>query len=516
MHRETRLAKPEAMEPLDLGGPRSRISLRHLAYLAVAVLLAGGVFAMTWLLLTTTRSADRLALHHEQALVREALKHELALLARDQTFLSVSDRTVEAVRAARLAPAEASDIARRMWLDYDHDWTLLLDAGDAPLLVAAEDEVVPPAAADPVLAVARDLVDRARAGYAAVRRPAAEGYRVRYVDKGELAPIYATDVRAVSGIPALVGAMAVVPDTDAVTLPDGPPGVVVSVRLIEPRLLAGIADTFLLDGFRYTADAAPSSAHVPVAIDGAPPIGAFAWTSAAPGSAIRVAVGPLAAGLMIAFLALGWAAARKLAERSRALEESERRNRHMALHDSLTGLGNRVYFGEKLDAALAACHARPCAVLAIDLDRFKAVNDSFGHDAGDMVIRTVARRLQQALSGSGLVARTGGDEFLALVTETVEESHIRWLCDTIIEEATKPIPVGGGIARIGASIGWALAPRNGDTASMVLRMADQSLYRAKEAGRNMAVFIEDLYREQAGTRNAEPVLRPPASGRRSA
>ncbi len=121
----------------------------------------------------------------------------------------------------------------------------------------------------------------------------------------------------------------------------------------------------------------------------------------------------------------------------------------------------------------------------------------FSRPTGDLVIRAVGTRLLNLIGDIGLVSRVGGDEFLALITGNVEESQIRWLCDTIVEELAQPISVGGGIARIGASIGWALAPRNGDTASMLLRMADQSLYNAKENGRNCAVFIEDLYQQDA-------------------
>lgn len=495
MYRQTRLNKPEDPLHFDPGGPKQRLRLRHVAYLTISVLLAGGMFAMAYLLLSTTHSANELALRHEKALVSEGLKHRLALLARHQTFLAVNDKTAREVRDDTIDPQFAADIARQMWLDFDHDWTLIIDSKNKPLMVAAEDEVVPLEAGGEVLDATLDLIAKARVGYFAVRRPAVEGFRVKYVDKGELAPIYATDVRDVAGKPALVSAMVIVPETDALTIPDGAPGVFLSVRLIEPEFLASVGETLLLENFRYSATSEAGPAQVPVAVNGEPPIGFFEWTSAAPGTAIRIAIGPIAALLISAFLTIGYASARKLATKSRALEESEARNRYLALHDSLTGLGNRTYFGDLLEDAMERCSEQPCAVLAIDLDKFKQVNDTYGHDAGDMVIRMVARRLQETVGHNGTVARTGGDEFLALITKSVEESHLRWLCDTIIEEASKPIPVAGGMAHIGASIGWAIAPRHGDTASMILRLADESLYHAKENGRNCAVFVEDLVKE---------------------
>jgi len=503
MYRQTRLTKPEDMEPFDPGGTPPRFRLRHFVYLTVSVLLAGGIFAMAYLLATTTRSADDLALTHEKALVSEALKYQLELLARDQTFLAVNDRTVKEVGSGHIGKSFADTIAARTWLDFAHDWTLVIGPDNDLMMVAAEDEVVPAAGGREVLLAARDLVAKARQGYFSARRPAADGFRVRYVEKGALAPIYATDVREVAGRPALVSAMAIVPETDALTLPDGAPGVMLSVRLIEPRLLASVGQTFLLDDFRYASSPQSAFANVPVTVNGDAPIGYFEWISAAPGTAIRYAIGPIASAIILAFILIGCFSGRKLAEKSKALEDSEARNRYLALHDTLTGLGNRTYFGDALDAAMEKCETAPCAVLAIDLDRFKQVNDTFGHDAGDMVIRNVARRLKETVAGSGLVARTGGDEFLALITGNVDESHLRWLCDTIIEEASKPIPVAGGMAHIGVSIGWAIAPKNGDTASLVLCLADQSLYHAKENGRNIAVFVEDLFREDTAVREQE-------------
>ena len=500
MYRQTRLTKPEDMEPFDPGGKPPRFRLRHFVYLTVSILLAGGIIAMAYLLATTTQSADDLALTHEKALVNEALKHQLDLLARDQTFLAVNDRTVKEVESGHIGKTLADTIAAQTWLDFDHDWTLVIGPDNDLMMVAAEDEVVPPSGGREVLLAARDLVTQARQGYFSVRRPAAEGFRVRYVEKGQLAPIYATDVREVAGKPALVSAMAIVPETDALTLPDGAPGVLLSVRLIETRLLASVSQTFLLEDFRYSSSKQSTAANVPVTVNDDAPIGYFEWISAAPGTAIRYAIGPIATAIILAFLLIGYVSARKLAEKSKALEDSEARNRYLALHDTLTGLGNRTYFGDLLDAAMDKCETTPCAVLAIDLDRFKQVNDTFGHDAGDMVIRNVARRLKEVIAGSGIVARTGGDEFLALITGNVDESHLRWLCDTIIEEASKPIPVASGLAHIGVSIGWAIAPKNGDTASLVLCLADQSLYHAKENGRNMAVFVEDLFREDMDAR----------------
>lgn len=477
-----------------------RVRLRHLAYASISMLLAGGVFAMAYLFLSTTHSADQLALRHERALVTEALEHSLELEARHQTFIAVNDKTAREVQIDdRIDDEFAHEIARQMWLDFHHDWTLIVDGKNDLILVAAEDEIVPPIAGQEILDATRDLVAKARIGYQAVRRPAAEGFKVKYVEKGELAPIYATDVRDVAGKPGLVSAMAIVPESDDLALPDGPPGVIVSVALIEEAFLSEIGETLLLQDFIYVAGEDHHEASVPVAVHGHKPIGYFEWTSEAPGSKIRNAIGPIAAILVLMFVAIGAFFARKLAQKSRALEDSESLNRRMATHDLMTGLANRPHFHNAFERAIAQCHTTPCAVMAIDLDRFKAVNDTFGHEAGDMVIRQAAHRLRTVLSKHALIARTGGDEFMALLTGPVDENRMRWLCDTLIEAIAQPIPVSGGLAQIGVSIGWATAPKHADTASHLLALADQALYCAKENGRNMAVCIEDLYRRQQPT-----------------
>ncbi|NVK33190.1 MAG: diguanylate cyclase [Rhodobacteraceae bacterium] len=493
MYRQTRLSRDEDMPAFSPGSSSARLRLRHVAYVCVILLLTFGISSMSYLLMTTTKSADELALKHEQALVNEGLKHRLALMARHQTFLAVNDQTVKEVLENTVNTNYGSEIAQQMWLDFDHDWTIIIGSDDTALLVAAEDEVVPASAGAETIAGASDLIADARAGYFRTRRPTSDGFRLRYIEKGELAPIYASDVREMNGHPALVSAMSIIPETNALSLPDTAPAVLLSVRYIETQFLASVGETLLLHDFRYSPGAIKGLANVPVEANGSPPVGYFEWQSSTPGTVIRNAVGPVTGLLILALILLGYGSGRKLAAKSKALEESEARNRFMALHDQLTGLGNRAYFGDALDLALQQLDKRPFAVLAIDLDRFKQVNDTFGHDAGDMVIRQVARSMNDIIGDDGIVARTGGDEFLALITSTDEESRLKWLCDSLIEAISKPIPVGGGVAHIGASIGCAVAPRHADSAAMVLRLADQSLYHAKENGRSMTVFVDDLF-----------------------
>lgn len=155
---------------------------------------------------------------------------------------------------------------------------------------------------------------------------------------------------------------------------------------------------------------------------------------------------------------------------------------HLAEHDVLTGLKNRVAFDERLVALETSAPAPQCltALLLFDLDGFKDVNDSFGHAAGDEVLRAVGRRLRKACIAEGFVARIGGDEFALLVDGSAETAER--LASGIVEEVSKPIKVAGREFRIGVSAGIARM-RPHEAASALYHRADTALYLAKAAGR---------------------------------
>ncbi|MEA1833509.1 EAL domain-containing protein [Methylobacterium durans] len=161
---------------------------------------------------------------------------------------------------------------------------------------------------------------------------------------------------------------------------------------------------------------------------------------------------------------------------------------HMAHHDALTGLPNRTAFGAHLERALSV--GGEIAVLCLDLDRFKAVNDTFGHAAGDALLRTVAERLRAVLCGSGMIARLGGDEFVIALDGPQGGHRVEALAERIIEAVGQSIDIDGHLADVGVSIGVAIGPRDGADPDTLFRNADIALYRAKAAGRNGYRFYE--------------------------
>jgi diguanylate cyclase (GGDEF)-like protein/PAS domain S-box-containing protein len=181
--------------------------------------------------------------------------------------------------------------------------------------------------------------------------------------------------------------------------------------------------------------------------------------------------------------------AKSLAEaRNRELEATRAKVEHNALHDFLTDLPNRRYLDEKL-AGLGSGADCGLAVLHIDLDRFKQINDTLGHQAGDFMLLHAARVLRENTGGGEFVARIGGDEFVILTDVEGGSDRLAGLADRIIRQMREPVHYGGITCRIGASIGIACDPRAEIDAKQLLLNADIALYRAKSRGRNRHEFF---------------------------
>ena len=159
---------------------------------------------------------------------------------------------------------------------------------------------------------------------------------------------------------------------------------------------------------------------------------------------------------------------------------------HSAMHDMLTGVANRAQFFDRLAAAPPdeRRHHANAAVLYLDLDAFKAVNDTHGHTAGDVVLQTVTNRMLTAVRAADLVARLGGDEFAVLCVDVGHADQATALADRLIAAVAEPIDIGGGTVHVGVSIGIALATDGATAATDLLEMADRALYEAKREGKS--------------------------------
>jgi diguanylate cyclase (GGDEF)-like protein/PAS domain S-box-containing protein len=167
--------------------------------------------------------------------------------------------------------------------------------------------------------------------------------------------------------------------------------------------------------------------------------------------------------------------------------EAEKLIRHMAWHDSLTGLANRNLLSERLDEALKLARRleKKVAVMILDLDKFKPVNDLHGHATGDKLLKVVAERLIKCAREVDTVARLGGDEFAIVFTNIEDDANIITIADRIIHSIQQPVEIDGNVIQIGTSIGISFFPGDSDTPTELIRMADVALYQAKEDGRRV-------------------------------
>ena len=182
--------------------------------------------------------------------------------------------------------------------------------------------------------------------------------------------------------------------------------------------------------------------------------------------------------------------------------ESERKIRQLAYSDGLTGLASRVYFHKHLEDVIKASHRRSerFALMFLDLDGFKDVNDSLGHDAGDMLLKVVAKRLQDLVRDTDFVARLGGDEFCIVVDNISDQYGSAYVAERCLQDMNEPINLGKQNIRPRCSIGIAYYPDDGEDSKSLLKAADSAMYAAKESGKHRYMYYQPEFTEKAEER----------------
>lgn len=452
------------------------VRLSSLIFAFAALLIVLFACAMVFVGLRSSGEADRQARASDLALFDNTLNSRFMLLARDQHALMTWKIYLDRQFPADKTRSHIEAMVSGLWYQFGHDRSLLIAPDNKLLAYAREGVVSRDATAIPVDDDLKQLVEKAIAQYRA--------------EPDALAgTLFEATFARIEDAPAMLSAMVLADPGDRQQIL----GVLVSVKFVDGDLLEYLNNQLSFNALNFNVHppADLPRPHRLVTSQSGEVLGAFLWADTYPGAAIWSVIWPviLLIGVTMALLAL--MAARKLGGMTNVVERSERRTRHMARHDSLTGLANRLHFGEELKAAID-CLPQPFAVIACDLDRFKAVNDTFGHAAGDVVIRTVAERMREAVGDAGLVSRTGGDEFIFLIRAFADALALAALGQQVIAAVSAPIVLEGGkTTDVGASLGIAQAPQCGDTAASIMRAADEALYEAKATGRGRLVFAGD-------------------------
>lgn len=285
----------------------------------------------------------------------------------------------------------------------------------------------------------------------------------------------------------------------------------VSLKFLDDGYLAGLAERNQLQGLHFsdgTPQAGTGARYLLIAQAGEA-VGYLNWIPSRPGAQMLRTIGPSTglAGLAISLLCLYmvrrlWNSSVNLSQSMLRLGASEAQAQHLAFHDVLTGLPNRALVEDRLTQALALAtrHDQRVALLLIDLDRFKTINDTHGHHAGDELIIAVAQRLSRIVRASDTVGRIGGDEFIVVMPDVDNIGQVHSLAQRIIDELSEPFTLFGSDIWSGASIGLALAPKDGVDRLELMRKADIALYEAKSGGRGTYRQFERAMDESVRTR----------------
>ncbi len=464
------------------------------------VLVAGG-FGLYW----TARQANEVSAERQTRIARSSIADTLEDLALQQ-------------RSVAAWPAFAEELARPVhdpgWLDrftgvwlymmFDHQMVFVLGSTARPVYASVSGRR---AGSDAFAAVASDVLPLVRL----LRRQAGP----------EQGPDRAADMPHLGGI-MLVGGqpMAVSVVIVRVKRPGGASDdVLVDTKRFDDAYLAGIFHRYALDGVRFSGMGALRPKEHALALHDplGRPVGWVMWRPELPGRRILGLLVPMALLLTVVLFAAVLLLLRSFwrislaQERSvRELLENEANVRHLAEHDSLTGLPNRVLFDRRLRECVSpevgTGHA---GLFMIDLDRFKQVNDMLGHQAGDALLRAFGQRLREVFRPMDMVARLGGDEFAVLVDVLDGPEQVERICDRLFEVMAVPFRVGGSETHVGISIGVALeAGLDGSTVQDLHRRADIALYQAKADGRNCrCCFSADLDRRLRRRTTLEDELR---------
>ena len=467
----------------------------------IGVIVAVAIVCIVVAVLSSAQRADIGAVDHEKQLFSRAITSYGERVLREVESVASAAATVQNVRRS-FDPAWAKDRVG-IWLEtyFDHDYVFIFNRNDELIYSLLSGRT-----AD------TKWMAGARNDFASViefmrgRDPRLHGaIRLNQPSLAESgAHSQSAVIRRMMGKPAVIAAVAVGPVDGIPQSADADAPIIMSVKFIDESALANIGAQLRLVNLRKIDQVPVPQGDITYDLTGpdGSVIARFAWTPKQPGAEIVHNVVPFVAVALTGFALLAAFVLRYMRRTAAAIAAGESRLRHLAMHDPLCGLPNRIFFGERLEAVIEEVRngSAPAAVFYIDLDHFKDVNDTLGHHVGDELIRNVTLRLSHTLRGGDLVARLGGDEFAVISSIAGDNEKMAMLAQRIISAICSPYAISGQNIIIGASIGIAVIDKNCGTATDIMRYADMALYRAKNEGRNRACIYDAAMDADLSTR----------------
>jgi diguanylate cyclase (GGDEF)-like protein len=460
-------------------------------------------------------SANRTAIVRERQLVENALDQSVSQVLDQQKAIAFWD---DAVVAAQKRPLDLE------WLEtnfgvyfhetYGHDEVIIIDSQNRPIYANVNGELSDAAAA---YANHREVLDQivAEARQGTGNNTLRRRDRAFVESQGNYSALlgasfgrWAGHIMTVDGEPAVVAALSIVPNLDP-NLLQGEPHLLLSVVKIDDAFMAQVGSSLLIPDLTLSQTPKRTNGALSEAFtaDDGSAMGYLNWTPRRPGRSLLLFILPLVALGVFGAGWLTWLMINRLKRASGELADREAQSRHQALHDALSGLPNRHHFVERLqealDGLLQTRNNGRVVVAYIDVDRFKDVNDTLGHAAGDTLIMGVASRLQKSLSREDFLSRFGGDEF-AVMREASSPEAANELAERLRRAFAEAFDVYGQHVRMTASIGIAMSPDHGMSPQELMRHADIALYQGKNQGRDRAmVFCAEMAAEVEQRREVE-------------
>ncbi len=469
----------------------------HTACAVLVVVFAASVFLV---LDASVEQANKFGQATERKLVQQEFQHQIDEIVKYQAAVSIWDATVAQIRSAEFSKYFVErQLRNRLWSEFGFSWTVFVPTGKPAAIAINRGEEVSPDKADTLLFWIDDLVYEATQNYWGAMKKTDGGFIIRKpaADPDLLSPelpfIHASDMRMVDGRLSIVVVQAVLPRSLFIPAGFEQPTLMVSVKPISDKMLSIMSDRLGISGLHVVKQDElkdDPTAYTPVGKGFTDGPFLVAWQPNAPGPTIWEAVMPKVALLStLAAISMGFIAWR-FGMLVRALQRSEASNRFLAKHDGLTGLANRIGFQEALEAFTNTDRNGPLSIIAADLDKFKTVNDRFGHAAGDAVLKTIAQRFRDRVGDRGIVARLGGDEFMVILRDVSNREEALAIANGMVIDAQIPIPYNNLLLQVGSSAGIAFYPQHGRNLRNLVHSADMALYQAKNSGRGRSVIFE--------------------------
>jgi diguanylate cyclase (GGDEF)-like protein len=504
---------------------RMRVLLPGAVILLITAALCGGA------LIVAGRGTDSMSLMAQQGEVFRATMQGLDELSLAQESVGLCEQCISEASSADPDPASLNDVGTRLFDLYHVHETYVLDSRDRPVYASVQRRQAAPSAYERVAPAVDRFVKLARGE---IKRPSGRSNLNERLPGSPPAPIefppmpglsdepltvfptvqttpsaiHATDLVRIGDQIAFVSVMRLAHSSEENPAATTHAPLLVSLRYLDAKFLLNAAQKNFLAGARLADSPKPREGETSTPLmnsDGVPLTTVF-WRPLLGGNMVIGALLMPAAvvfgviTLLVLLMALRMRGLMKrddehLGELEQAhfeLKAKEAQAHHLAYHDALTGLPNRALFNDRAEQAMIrARHGEKAAILLLDLDRFKNVNDRFGHLAGDALIQEVARRLTTVVDPDDTVARLGGDEFAILLRQDTLAKGIETTLDRILADLRCPFEILGNQAHVGVSIGVALAPESGTDRTDLMRMADIALYRAKAEGRDCYRYFTD-------------------------